>query len=203
VADERAAILGRVKAALATLPERAALPEYDAELPVLRKLLAQRELFEVFAERITLVHGEAHTDPEAVARRLRGGGWLRGYCDPELWPRLAPYFAGFTVETAFDRTRIDDYAFGITRAAGAIAESGTIILNDATSSSRLGALAPWVHVAVIAGADLHPDLPHAVSRLGDDPNVIWCTGPSKTADIEGILIEGVHGPGIQIALVLD
>jgi len=32
--------------------------------------------------------------------------------------------------------------------------------------------------------------------------VIWCTGPSKTADVEGILIEGVHGPGQQIALVV-
>ncbi|HEX3731023.1 MAG TPA: LUD domain-containing protein [Opitutaceae bacterium] len=203
MADERAAILGRVKAALGQLPQRAALPEYDAELAVVRKLLAQRDLFEVFAERIQLVHGEAQSDPEAVARRLREGGWMKGYCDPDLWPRLAPYFAGFKVETAFDRTRIDDYDFGITRAAGAIAESGTIVLNDATTSCRLGALAPWVHVAVIALADLHPDLPHAVSKLGDDPNVIWCTGPSKTADIEGILIEGVHGPGVQIALVLD
>jgi L-lactate dehydrogenase complex protein LldG len=39
--------------------------------------------------------------------------------------------------------------------------------------------------------------------LGSDPNIIWCTGPSKTADVEGILIEGVHGPGVQIALLVD
>ncbi len=40
-----------------------------------------------------------------------------------------------------------------------------------------------------------------IAALGDDPNVIFCTGPSKTADVEGILIEGVHGPGEQVALI--
>jgi L-lactate dehydrogenase complex protein LldG len=202
--DDRESILARVRDALAPLPKRAALPDYDGELAVVRKLLAHRDPFEVFAERIRLVHGEVLTDLDELIRRLRTSGWMHGYCDPELWPRFAPYFGdGFQVETAFDRTRVDDYAFGLTRAAGAIAETGTIILKDATTSRRLGALAPWVHVAVLARADLFPDLPHAVAALGDDPNVIWCTGPSKTADVEGILIEGVHGPGVQIALVLD
>jgi len=42
-----------------------------------------------------------------------------------------------------------------------------------------------------------------VTSLGTDPNVIWVTGPSKTADVEGILIEGVHGPGEQIAWLVD
>ena len=41
-----------------------------------------------------------------------------------------------------------------------------------------------------------------IAALGDDPNTIWVTGPSKTADVEGILIQGVHGPGIQIALIV-
>jgi L-lactate dehydrogenase complex protein LldG len=86
---------------------------------------------------------------------------------------------------------------------GAIAETGTVILSDATTSSRLAALAPWAHVAVIPRGALYPDLPAAVAALGSDPNVIWCTGPSKTADVEGILIEGVHGPGAQIAMFAD
>src|SRR6185369_6695396 len=97
-----------------------------------------------------------------------------------LWPKFAPSFGDdFTVETEFDRTRVDDYSFGITRAAGAIAETGTLILNDATTSRRLAALTPWVHVAVIERSQVFSDLPQAVAALGRDPNVIWCTGPSK------------------------
>ena len=201
--DEREAILARVHQALAPLPRRAALPDYDSEIAVLRQLLAGRDLVGLFAERIRRVNGLAFTAPEALVAHLRANGWLHGYCDPVLWPRFAPHFGSdFQVETAFDRKRVDDYAFGLTRAAGAIAESGTIILNEATTSRRLAALAPWVHVAVIERAAIFSDLPHAIAALGSDPNVIWITGPSKTADVEGILIEGVHGPGVQIALVL-
>jgi L-lactate dehydrogenase complex protein LldG len=38
--------------------------------------------------------------------------------------------------------------------------------------------------------------------MPDDPNIIWVTGPSKTADVEGILIQGVHGPGVQGCLLV-
>lgn len=200
---DREAILSRVRAALSPLAQRAALPEYEAEIAVMRQLIAGRDRVELFSERLARVNGRALTDPAALVDTLRANQWLRGYCDPALWPRLASYFgADFTVESEFDRTRVDDYAFGITRAAGAIAESGTIILNDATTSARLAALAPWTHVAVLERAQIFPDLPQAVAALGRDPNVVWITGPSKTADVEGILIEGVHGPGVQIALVL-
>ncbi len=203
MSDDREAIFSRVRGALAPLRVRAPLPQYDTEIAVLRQVLAGRDLAELFGERIRKVGGLAFFTPAALVAHLRTGGRLHGYCDPVLWPGLAPHFgAGFQVETAFDRTRVDDYAFGITRAAGAIAETGTIILNDAATSCRLGALAPWVHVAVVERSSLFADLPQAVAGLGDDRNVVWCTGPSKTADVEGILIEGVHGPGEQIALVV-
>jgi L-lactate dehydrogenase complex protein LldG len=156
-----------------------------------------------FAERLGAVHGEVAADAAALAASLLSRGWTRGYCDPVLWPEISPHFGGaFAVETVFDRSRVDSYQFGITRAVGAIAETGTVILDDRSTSSRLGALAPWAHVAVIPRAALYPDLLAAVGSLGTDPNIVWCTGPSKTADVEGILIEGVHGPGVQIALFL-
>jgi L-lactate dehydrogenase complex protein LldG len=204
IMNARDDMMNRVRAALAILPERAALPDWDAELAVAKKLVEHRDPFDDFAERIKLANAMVMTDIGQLAAFLKNGGWLRGYCDPVLKAQLAPQLgAEFTLETEFDRTRVDDYAFGITRAAGGIGETGTIILNDTVTSRRLGALAPWVHIAVLPRNLIHRTLMDAVQAFGDDPNIIWCTGPSKTADIEGILIEGVHGPGVQIALVLS
>jgi L-lactate dehydrogenase complex protein LldG len=197
-------ILAKVRAALAPLPQRAALPDWSAELAVARKLVEGRDPVELFAERTKLVNARCLFSAADLVRDLAAGGWKHGYCDPALWPLLQSHFGPeFKVQQEFDRTRVDDYAFGITRAAGAIAETGTIILDDRTTSRRLGALAPWVHVAIVTRSSIHETLADAVTRLGDDPNVIYVTGPSKTADVEGILIEGVHGPGVQYALIVD
>jgi L-lactate dehydrogenase complex protein LldG len=201
---DRETILARVRSALAPLAKRAPMPEYDGGLELARRRRESGDPMAEFASRLRAVNGEVMPSPGALAEALRGRGWMRGYCDPALWPALEPHFgAGFAVETSFARDRVDDYQFGITRGAGAIAETGTIILADATTSSRLGALAPWAHAAVIPRGALYSDLAQAVAALGRDPNVVWCTGPSKTADVEGILIEGVHGPGAQFALFVD
>ena len=204
MSDSREKILGRVRDALTPLPQRAAYPEYADDVAVMKQLFADgRDLWALFTERLAAVNGIALDNRAALAAWLRERGYLHGYCDPILWPLLAPDFgAGFTVETEYDRTRVDDYAFGITRAAGAIAETGTVILQDASTSHRLGALTPWVHVAVFSRDKLHATIAEGIGALGRDPNTVWVTGPSKTADVEGILIEGVHGPGAQIALVL-
>ena len=204
MSSDRETILSRVNAALAPLQERAALPDWENELVVLRQARGAVDAWTLFAERLRGVNGTPLTDVAELVALLDKAGWRHGYCDPALWPRLAPAFpATFKVETEFDRARVDDYQFGITRAAAAIAETGTLVLTDAGTSRRLAALAPWVHIALIARADIHSDVPAAVAALPKDANVIWCTGPSKTADVEGILIEGVHGPGMQVALLVE
>ena len=199
---DRQQILARVREALAPLPERAPLPDWERELVVMRAAQGPTDLWELFCERLRAVNGTPLERIEELVTLLEAKEWRHGYCDPALWPSLKHAFGdGFTVETVFERARVDEYKFGITLAVGAIAETGTVILDDAATSSRLAALAPWVHVAVLRRPTIHPDLPRAVAVLGGDPNVIWVTGPSKTADVEGILIEGVHGPGVQIALL--
>jgi L-lactate dehydrogenase complex protein LldG len=197
----RQRILGRVRAALQPIKERAAYPDYADSVVV--TLPAGSDLWTHFATRLKAVNGRSVESVDALKQLFLEKGWTRGYCDPVLraavGEKLGP---GIAVEYDFDRARVDDYQFGITRAVGAIAETGSLVINDATTSSRLAALAPWVHVAVLRPADLWPDIPSALKQLGPDPNTIWITGPSKTADVEGILIEGVHGPGEQICLRL-
>jgi len=204
MSDSREQILSRVRAALAPLPRRAPLPDWEPALVALRGQRADADPWALFAERLKAVNGTPLTSVAELAALLEAEGWRHGYCDPQLWPSLREAFpASFIVETEFDRTRIDDYQFGITAATGAIAETGTLILSDRDTSRRLGALAPWVHIATLRREQIFADLSAAVAALPADPNVIWVTGPSKTADVEGILIEGVHGPGLQIALLVD
>ena len=200
----RAAIFKKIASATATLKTKAARPDYDAAITHSAPKLAGGDLLEIFSRNLAAVNGRTLLTVTALAEFLTASGQCRGYCDPALYARVgAPLAAaGLTVETTYERERYDDYQFGITRASGAIAESGSLILDDTHTSRRLAALSPWVHVAVLERPAIHHTIADALAALGDSPNIIWVTGPSKTADVEGILLEGVHGPGEQIALVL-
>ncbi|HEX6275615.1 MAG TPA: LUD domain-containing protein [Polyangiaceae bacterium] len=204
MSDDRALVFARIRAALATRTERTPAPSYPDGVAVSRAAPPGRELVATFVARLERVRGRAFTTPGALAAWLVERGATHGYCDPSLRELVAPAFGtAISLETEFCRARVDDYAFGVTRAVGGIAETGTLVIDDASTATRLGALAPWIHVAVVRRAELHASVGAAIAAFGDDPSVVWITGPSKTADVEGILIEGVHGPGEQVALVLD
>ncbi|MFZ5893718.1 MAG: LutC/YkgG family protein [Myxococcota bacterium] len=203
MSDDRELVLSRIRQALASLPRRTPLPQFDAELMLSNYVKAPLTRIELFGQQLERAHGRLYRQVDALVAFLRERRAFGGYVDPKLMPLLSPAFTPeFTLNSEFAREQIDDYAFGITRATGGIAETGSVILTDRATSRRLAALAPWIHVAVLYEAELFLYLGEALASLGDDPNVIFCTGPSKTADVEGILIEGVHGPGEQIALVL-
>lgn len=203
MSDDRELVFSRIRAALAADASREPLPEYADDVAVVARLLAGRPRLEVFIERLERVRGRAFRDVPSLGAWLAAEGALHGYVAPELAAELAPLLGPkFQLETAFDRGRVDDYAFAITRAAGAIAETGSLILNDSTTENRLATITPWIHVAVLSERDIFAHIGDALDALGDEKYVIWCTGPSKTADVEGILIEGVHGPGEQVALIV-
>jgi L-lactate dehydrogenase complex protein LldG len=200
----KATIFAKIEAATAALKTKAPLPEYDVSITHSAPKLEGTDLWEIFSRNFKAVNGKPMDSVEQLVEFLKSTNQLHGYCDPALNDAIGSKLtaAGLTVETEYDRSRYDDYQFGITRATGAIAESGTVIIDDLRTSHRLAALSPWVHVAVLEKREIHRAISDAIAAFGDSPNIIWCTGPSKTADVEGILIEGVHGPGEQIALLM-
>jgi L-lactate dehydrogenase complex protein LldG len=202
--DSRTAIFAKIETANAALKTRADYPSYDTKIVHSAPKLVGDDLWENFSRNFKSVNGRPMDSVEKLIDFLDGNNQRHGYCDPALFATIGAQLvaAGLTVETEYDRLRYDDYQFGITRATGAIAESGSLILDDDRTSRRLAALSPWVHVAVLERLEIHRTIPDAIAAFGASPNIIWVTGPSKTADVEGILIEGVHGPGEQIALLV-
>jgi L-lactate dehydrogenase complex protein LldG len=200
----RSAIFAKIETATSALKNKASLPEYDLTVVHSPRKLEGSDLWEIFSRNFKAVNGKAMSSIDELAEFLKSSAQTHGYCDPTLFEAIGSKLAatGLTVETSYERERYDDYQFGITRATGAIAESGTVIIDDDRTSHRLAALSPWVHVAVLEKSEIHRTIPEAIAAFGESPNIIWCTGPSKTADVEGILIEGVHGPGEQIAFLV-
>ncbi len=202
--SDREAIFRDIRAALAPLEgKQTPYPEWADELVVTENHPAGLDnRVDRFKYRLEAVHGTFVQGIQELRDWLKAEGLTKGYIDPVLKEQFAADLEGLELETDLDRSRIDEYTFGITRGSGGIAETGTIILTDRKTSSRLGALAPWVHVALIREDEIYPDVPSAVAAFDDDPSIVFVTGPSKTADVEGILIEGVHGPGKQLCCLI-
>lgn len=199
-AADREEVFNKVRKALDPLTDKSPLPDWDEAIVVSAAHPDFDDPWDLFRYKLEAVHGQAIKGLAAVAELLRQADCKRGFCDLAFADE--PALAEFHLETELDDTRVDDYEFGITKCAGIIAESGTIILHD-SGSQRLGALAPWIHIAVVERFQILPDVPSAIAQFGDDPYIVFATGPSKTADIEGVLIEGVHGPGKQIACLVE
>ena len=199
----RDSIFSKLRASLESVGEKTLLPDFD-DSALVSKVRTTGTPREAFERNLTAAHGRVMDAPGDLIDFLKIEGLDLGYCDPSLMETIGNTLvsAGLELRTTFERANYEDYRFGITRATGGIAETGSLILDDTVTSDRMAALSPWVHIAVLSESDIHRTLPDAVSNLGPSRNIIWVTGPSKTADVEGILIEGVHGPGEQIAFIV-
>lgn len=137
-----------------------------------------------------------------VADKGRASAWLRDFTTD---------VAGVAVGTGVDRGLFPDganaqpesAAVGISVARGAVAETGSLLLDS--RDGRRTQLLPPTHVVVLEAASIHATLVEALTDLRADlPTALGLhSGPSKSADIGQILVRGVHGPGRVIALVID
>ncbi|WP_135853984.1 LUD domain-containing protein [Halorussus salinus] len=120
--------------------------------------------------------------------------------------------------------RLDAATTGVTAAAFAIADYGSVVLRPDESGTEPVSLYPERHVAVLAASDLVADMPAAFDRLaeaverergggaesgggteggdGTGGDAIIATRPSATADM-GALVTGAHGPKTVHVIVLE
>ena len=92
-----------------------------------------------------------------------------------------------------------DARVGISLGVCAIASHGSVVLEAGPGKARLGALAPPVHVVLVPRDRIVATLAEGLLSSSLRTAVI-ATGPSRTADIGGHLIRGVHGPGDVIVV---
>ncbi len=118
--------------------------------------------------------------------------------------------SGDNDETMISESKSAAFAtdIGITGVDYAIAETGTVVLHPRSGLSRLVSLAPPTHIAVLRPTDILDSLDelfamerndHMSGNLAGSMNLI--SGPSKTADIEGTTVTGIHGP-LEVHLVI-
>lgn len=90
---------------------------------------------------------------------------------------------------------------GLSRATGAIAETGTLVLASGKDNPTTINFLPEHHIVVVEAADIDGDLEAALAKIrksygkGKMPRTLnLISGPSRSADVEQKIILGAHGP---------
>ena len=96
---------------------------------------------------------------------------------------------------------------GITSVNYALAATGSFVMLSSHNEARLVSLLPPAHIAIFPRSLILANLDELLSILprpaDQTSSMVLITGPSRTADIEQILVRGVHGPGEVYAVIVD
>ena len=118
-----------------------------------------------------------------------------------------PVGVTFVEDTRGDVSIIDSCDGVLTSATLAIAETGTIVLQDAPGQGRRAVtLLPDYHLCLVDAANIVQTVPEAIALLQTTAHLAttFFSGPSATADIEMTRIKGVHGPRfVDVILIVD
>ena len=137
----------------------------------------------------------------AIAAALAERGAERVVAPPGLdpsWMATPPVTVltdGLSPNDQLSVAQLDGADGVITSCAVAIAETGTLILDDSLGQGRrILTLIPDYHLCVVFTDQIVPDVPQALARLEATRPLTMISGPSATSDIELNRVEGVHGP---------
>ena len=212
MSDSRAAMLARIREALATGPAPVP-PAPDWAAPVHPPLPAQ-ELAGTFAASFRRIGGEFYYCETLASLGTQLQAWLAAQLPATggqlyVWePALQQLLAGAGVAFTADETDFIDQAdVGLTSCEALVARTGSILLSAHTASGRRLSIYPERHVVLARPAQVVTEIGDALHRMQTQygaklPSMLsLTTGPSRTADIEKTLVLGAHGPR-QLTLFL-
>jgi L-lactate dehydrogenase complex protein LldG len=227
---EREAILGRVREALRTpapipgshghahapVTEAAAATQIRKWLPATGATHAQR--VEAFAKN----SAELKTEFVVVPTEAAATAALAAIARRESWKRVATHASPLaepvaralglpvlSAEGGYDRDDLEGCDAGITGCDALVAQTGSVALSARSGGGRALSVLPPHHVVVASADQLVADLPDAFALLEAKygaayPSFLgFITGPSRTGDIERILVLGAHGPKQLTVLLID
>jgi len=171
--------------------------------------LSGPELLDLLAGRLTdyralVIRATPVTLADEISAALRRRQARRVIVPPALGLPLPDFVAATADAPPFlAAPELDTFDGVITRAAVAIAETGTIVLDGSPDQGRRAiSLVPDYHLCVVEAGQVVHLVPEAVARLSAGRPLTWISGPSATSDIELERVEGVHGPRtLEVVLV--
>lgn len=174
-----------------------------------------KSLFQRFEEELTLVGGSVRR----VVSREDLVGFLSDLCMKEAYrsivlsreasleesgfeEELKKRLSGITLSKVSGTNLIDQLRgadVGVTGCEYLVAETGTVVLRSSPEAPRALSLLPRAHVVIAREGRLLSTTASCLERLRADRSspsscITLVTGPSRTADIEKVLVKGVHGP---------
>jgi L-lactate dehydrogenase complex protein LldG len=174
---------------------------------------ARRADFATFAEKVVAAGGEAHGPlaPDALAARVadRCRTWSGGGRVLASAAALAKLGTGpwQPISLGTDPHAFADVAVAIFCGAFGVAENGAIGLDGREAQPRALPILCERLVLLVERSRLVPDMHAALAVLPAGWNAhhhfTFVAGPSKTADIEGELVLGAHGPRELAVFGLD
>jgi L-lactate dehydrogenase complex protein LldG len=100
----------------------------------------------------------------------------------------------------YDVAELESCSVAITECDALVAQTGSVLVTSRSAGGRALSVLPPHHVVLAQSRQLLGDLPEAFAFLkkiyapGYPSFISFITGPSRTGDIERILVLGAHGP---------
>jgi len=149
----------------------------------------------------------------AIKKLAEEGAWKTiALHEGELTSALVPAFPAqlspMVLSKGYDKDQLEACDAGLTECDLLVAQTGSVCVTSKSAGGRVLSVLPPHHIVVARKNQLVTDLSEAYASLASKyrdayPSMIsFITGPSRTGDIERILVLGAHGPKRLTVLLL-